>query len=50
MLIQSINTDTRESPIPSIRPTSFDEFIGQTTTKTILQTAIQSAQQESHTL
>lgn len=50
MLIQSINTDTAKTPNISLRPVSFDEFIGQSTIKNILTTAIQSALQESHTL
>lgn len=50
MLIQSINTDTNSHTTTSLRPVSFGEFIGQRTVKTILQTAIQSASQEEHTL
>lgn len=50
MLVQSINTNTKENQAPSLRPQSFDDFIGQNTIKTILHTAIQSAQQENHTL
>lgn len=50
MLIQSINTDTISNTFSSLRPSSFAEFIGQNTIKRILQTAIQSAKQEKHTL
>ena len=47
MEVKKITTETNDSPLLSQRPNSFDEFVWQDAIKSVLSTAIDSAQKRN---